>query len=54
MFRILAIGFVIYVVWKIVEGFFSAPKAPRQERKQAPEKPKNQDRDGFTEFEELE
>jgi hypothetical protein len=54
MFRILAIGFVIYVVWKIAEGFFRAPKAQRQERPPAPEKPKNQDRDGFTEFEEVE
>ena len=54
MVRILAIGFVIYIVWKIAEGFFRAPKTQRQEREEAPAKPKNQDRDGFTEFEEVE
>ena len=59
MFRILAIGFVIYIVWKVAEGFFSAPKTQKQERSQAQEKPKNhhdvhRDREGFTEFEEVE
>lgn len=51
MFKTFAIGLVIYLFWKIAEGFFSASKVPKEQK---PPKPKNQDDDGFTNFEELE
>ncbi len=50
MFRVLALGLVIYVVWKVAEGFFGG----KAERK--PRKPVNpyEDKDGFAEYEEVE
>ena len=50
LFKTLAIGFIIYTVWKIAEGFFRTSKVKKQ---QEPPKPKNQDKDGFTDYEEV-
>jgi len=42
---------VIYFVWKVAEGFFSGTK--KSPRNSAKERPKNQNRDGFTDYEEV-
>ena len=47
----LAIGFVIYFVWKVTEGFFSGTKKSPINKEKA--RPKNQNRDGFTDYEEV-
>jgi len=47
MLKILALGLLIYVIWKIAEGFFTPNKAPKSP------KDKNKDDDGFTPFEEV-
>jgi len=51
MVKTLAIGFVIYFVWKVAEGFFSGTKKSPINKEKA--RPKNQNRDGFTDYEEV-
>lgn len=50
IFKTLLIGFVIYTVWKVAEGFFSGSK----EKSNKPPRPENQNKDGFTDYEEVE
>jgi len=51
MVKTLAIGFIIYFVWKVAEGFFSGSSKASGKEQQA--QPKSQDRDGFTDYEEV-
>lgn len=50
MFRILAIGLVIYLIWKLAEGYFNGPKNPPNSGNNGGSKP---EKDGFTDYEEL-
>ncbi len=50
MIKVLTLGLVIYMVWKIAEGFFGGNKTPKEK---PPQKDKNTDDEGFTPFEEI-
>lgn len=56
MVKTLAIGLVIYFVWKVAEGFFSGTRnSPSNSAKEGPKNHSDihQNRDGFTDYEEV-
>jgi len=56
MFRIFALGLLIYAVWKLLSGFFTPSKTNHIEPNAQNHNPsdRNKDDDGFTPFEEVE